>query len=597
MYNKTISAPPFCADIFVSGSERGQLVAERVASHDQIYILQETPESTDCKLQYRKFILEQLRGTSMGSDNVDKLVEKFVRLAQNLESTKAIALPFQDRDNILATKWPHKAQEIHYPKRVLLNPTELLFCEQIEASLLHPLVIALLAYQMGGAVNAANTLYSRQWQSSKAPEPELARFYSEGDTKSIADDHRVTLVWEERGGRSTAVSGDHHIFTENQAKPQPLTPLSWMGEDSTTSPMIIVYDYRSTELWYEYQDAEKIRISFGLDFHVNTITDADLHLLNSASQDGRDLGELTLTQLITEFPLPDYTFHFARLLFDTGPREMMLSALESLEVSHQDPSPQPESSRGHIYQRFQQWDADNLANIPDFLRELPFGYPVSGVYETPADFIDCLSYRMQQDIHFFIGMDLMPQTVADNQRETARKVIRDQTGKKICQKLAAYVQSLTMDCYGCGSLLSTAQLQAIAEKIEITYLDLTSRGYADGSFILVSFSSLSSKLGRALNSTKEIDITPEARVMDQDLQIFRTRCLYLFWCADFLVRYLSKLREGPCMINRLTPEEMSYIWPETMHMAEQLLRNWVAWGLFVETLPTGGFTVGVTPKA
>jgi hypothetical protein len=194
-------------------------------------------------------------------------------------------------------------------------------------------------------------------------------------------------------------------------------------------------------------------------------------------------------------------------------------------------------------------------------------------------------------------MDLMPQTVADDQRETARKIIRDQTGEKIYQKLATYMQSLTMDRYGCGSLLSTAQLQAIAEKIEITYLDLTSRGYADGSFILVSFSSLSSALGRALNSTKEIEVTPEARVTDEDLQIFRTRCLYLFWCADFLARYLSRPREGPCMVNRLTPEEMSYIWPETMYMAEQLLRNWVAWGLFVETLPTGGFTVGVTPEA
>jgi hypothetical protein len=597
MYNEATFPSAFCADILVSDGERGQLVAERVASHDQTYVLQETSGSTDCKLQYRQFILDRLRGTAVGSDNTDKLVEKFVRLAQNLEFSKAIALPFQDRDNILATKWPHKAQDIHCSKRVLLNPTELLSCEQIEVSLLHPLVIALLAYQMGGAVNAANTLYLRQWKSSKVPKAELAHFYSEGDTKSIADDHRVTLVWEERAGRATAVSGDHHIFTENQAKPRPLEPLSWMGEDSTTSPMIIMYDHRSTELWYEYQGAKTVRISFGLDFHMNTITDADLHLLNCASHDGCDLGELTLTQLITEFPLLDYASHFTRLLFDMGRRGMILSALESLEVSHLDSSPQPESSTSQIYQRFQQWDADNLANIPDFLRGLPFNYPVSGVYETPADFIDCLSYRMQQDVHFFIGMDLVPQTVADNQREAARKVVRDQIGKKICQKLAMYMQSLTMDRYGCGNLLSTAQLQAIAEKMEITYLDLTSRGYADGSFILVSFSSLSSALGRAFNRPKEIDVTPEARVTDEDLQIFRTRCLYLFWCADFLVRYLSKPREGPCMVNRLTLEEMSYILPETMYMAEQLLRNWVAWGLFVETLPTGGFTVGVTPEA
>jgi hypothetical protein len=597
MYDGMVFSQPFCAEILVPADERGQLVIERVASHDQIYILHEAPQTNNCKLRYRQTIVDLLRSTPTGSDNIGQLMEKFVRLAESLESTKAIALPFRDRDNTLATKWSDKIKSINSSKPALMDPTELLQCKQIEACLLHPLVIALLAYQMGGAINAANTLHSHQWKSAEGSVPELAHFYAEGDTKNIVDDHRITLVWEERGGRSTAVPGKHHIFTENQAKPQPLTPFLWIGEDGSACPMVIVYDSRNTALWYECQDTEAVRINIGLDFHVNTITDTELDLLSGVSQGARGPNELTLTRLITGFPMcQNYTWHFNRLLFDTSSCEMILLALESLEVPHGDPSSPPEPSKSQLYQRFECWDADNLAHIPDFIREFPFNYPVSGVYETPASFINSLSYRMQQDAHFFIGVDLMPQTVADTEREHARKVIRGHTEEKTSQKLAMYMQSLTIDQYDRGSLLPPAQLQAFAGRIKATYLDLAARGYTDGSFMLVSLSSLSSALGRALNGPKEIDVTPKVRVTDEDLQIFRTRCLYLFWCADCLVRYLAKLREGPFMINRLTQEEMSYIWPETLHMTELLLRNWVAWGLFVETLPTGGFTVVITAK-
>ena len=599
MYDDVVSPQPFCAEISGPAAERGQLVIERVASHDQTYILHQAYQNTDCKLRYRQTITDLLRSTLIESDKVEQLVEKFIRLAESLESTKAIALPFHDHGNVLATKLSDKVRTIDPPDYALLDPAELLPCKPIETSLVHPLIIALLAYQMGGAISAANTLRSRQWKSSEGSEPGLAHFYAEGDTKSIADDHRVTLVWEERGGRSTAVSGKHHIFTENQANPQPLTPISWTGEDGAASPMVIVYDHRNTALWYECQDADAVQMTVSLDFHVNTITDTELHLLGEVSQDGNDLDDISLTQLVTGFPMQnDYTGRFNRLLFDTSSREMIVAALESLEVSHRDPPPLPEASNSKLYQRFQCWDADNLAHIPDFIRELSFDYPVSGVYATPASFMHSLSHRMQQDIHAFIGMDMMPQeSVVDEQREQARKVIRDQSEEKISEKLASYMHLLTTGQYDHGSLLSPAQLQEFAEQIATTYLDLTARGYIGGSFVLVSFSSLSCALGRALNGPKQIDITPEVRVTDEDLQVFRTRCLYLFWCAEYLLRYLAKPQEGPFMISCLTREETSYIWPETLQMVMLLLRNWIAWGLFVETLPTGGFTVRMKAEA
>jgi hypothetical protein len=319
-------------------------------------------------------------------------------------------------------------------------------------------------------------------------------------------------------------------------------------------------------------------------------------MLSDGSQSEPIADELTLNQLITGFPTRNYTYHFNRLLFDANSRDMILSTLEALGVPEPDSSPNPTLynptlSQNQLRQRFQDWNAENLAHTPDSLRGLPNNYPVHRVYETPVSFVESLGFSMFQDIHSPIGMNLVPQTVIDEQREEARKRIRDQSQESINQKLATYMQPLTIYGYDSRCLLPTAQLQAFAEKLQTMYLDLTARGYTAGSSMLLTLSSLSSALGKALNGPKEIEVTPEPRVTEEDLQIYRTRSLYLFWCADCLMRYLVKLREGEFMINRLTEEEWIHLRHETVHMAELLLRNWVAWTLFMDTLPAGGFTV------
>lgn len=153
------------------------------------------------------------------------------------------------------------------------------------------------------------------------------------------------------------------------------------------------------------------------------------------------------------------------------------------------------------------------------------------------------------------------------------------------------MQALTRAPYVGGSLLPTAQLQIFSTMIETMCLDLFACGYTDSSFVLFSMSCLSSALGKALNGSKEVDVAPKLVVTRKDLQLFRTRCLYLFWCADYLLRYLMNPQEGKLMISHMSREEFFHIWTGTVKMVELLLRNWVAWGLFVENMPTGGSTV------
>jgi hypothetical protein len=100
--------PPqgFRVGISVPDSERCRLVAERVAYHSQTGVLHAAAsKETQYKLQYQRVFLDLLRGTHKGPDTVTGLVEKFVRLAESLRISHAIAVPFRDDDNVLATKW------------------------------------------------------------------------------------------------------------------------------------------------------------------------------------------------------------------------------------------------------------------------------------------------------------------------------------------------------------------------------------------------------------------------------------------------------------------------------------------------------------
>jgi hypothetical protein len=142
-------------------------------------------------------------------------------------------------------------------------------------------------------------------------------------------------------------------------------------------------------------------------------------------------------------------------------------------------------------------------------------------------------------------------------------------------------------------LVSTANLQKYAKMLEQRCLELIGIGFTDDAHRLPSMAALVCAVGNAIHGLKEVQVVTDPWIEESDLQVYRTRCLYLFWCADWLVCYLVKPVAGPFMAideDRAIAGARN-LGKEVRQIATVLLRNWVAWGLFVEGLPQGGFFV------
>lgn len=79
-------------------------------------------------------------------------------------------------------------------------------------TLLRPLTVALLAYRLGGAVNAADAPYQSERVPNRNSAADAANFYSEGGSRDVFNKYRVTSVWKMHGNRVTEPSGSHNIF-------------------------------------------------------------------------------------------------------------------------------------------------------------------------------------------------------------------------------------------------------------------------------------------------------------------------------------------------------------------------------------------------
>jgi hypothetical protein len=84
--------------------------------------------------------------------------------------------------------------------------------------------------------------------------------------------------------------------------------------------------------------------------------------------------------------------------------------------------------------------------------------------------------------------------------------------------------------------------------LEQRCLELIGVGFVDDGGHLPSIAALAAAFGEAMNGLKQIQLELEPWVEGADLQVFRTRCLYLFWCAEWLVCYLVKPTPGPYMM-------------------------------------------------
>jgi hypothetical protein len=571
---------PFRAKISVPEQSRGTIVTQRIACRRRTHILAERFEDAHLlarRRQYRLAILKKLASAceDMAKEaySAQKLVPKFTALATILEDSKVLAFPLGMKEHLDND-----------------GSTEL-DSNFVRENLLRPLSVALLAFQLGGPVNAAFTFRKHEWRMPANSMVETPHHHMEGDTGDIFDGLRVTTVWEAQDdGTISAPSGTHNVFLTGDATAQPLRPLESTTNPGPSTPLLIMYDSQNAALSYYCQDSKAVRKSITLDFHVNTIADDALQLLSTHTKE-TDLGKRSLADLVAEFPVANYATHFHRLLFSTDSMDAILTDLSTLNIPLR-PPPQ-EGGKGLLRDRFEAYKKDNLAHLPAAIKVMHAEIPIVDSYISHASFLARVCNKARRDVHLPIGADLFPQTSIDEHMELARRMIRDSPEQQVCARLMKYEGVLTQRAFTAEDLISTSDIQRCAKVLELCCLELIGVGFVDKEGFLASAPALLFALGNAMNGLKEVEVVPEPWIDDDDLQIYRTRCLYLFWLADWLLCYLLRPEEGQFMLIQLEEAEASIRRSSirVLEIARSLLRNWVAWGMFTEGFPRRGFYV------
>jgi hypothetical protein len=385
------------------------------------------------------------------------------------------------------------------------------------------------------------------------------------------------------------LSGQHHLFLSGDATPQKIIAATSTGGANASNPTTILYDTKNASLVYDCQEAAVIRHSISLDFHLHITPKDELSRLSELRADLSQAEGMELIELLTSCPEEGYEMHFQRLLCNPKSLAAMVQMLSRIDP----PAPCPCStpSNAAFLKRVDDYKRDNVASIPPETLNFEHDIQVSGIYTTPMVFLQNLTSKACRDVHLPLGWNLFPYETTDDTREVARKYFRDMSEKSVGMRIGAYMSTLMKTPYSPQDLLSTAQLQELAEQIGHASLELITLGYVSIADVLPCIPSFVQALGRALNGPKEAQGRSESWFDESGLHLYRTRCLYLFWCVEFLVDYLGKPIEGPFMMMRMRKADIASIRGQVESLARMLLRNWVAWGLFVEGLPKGGFRV------
>ncbi|CAA9959022.1 hypothetical protein PTMSG1_02550 [Pyrenophora teres f. maculata] len=589
---------PFHAAIYVPADIRGYIVTDRVACRRHTRVLAEAPKDvrvTARREKYQRNMMNVLLAAcadvgAFSQKHAVELVQKFVAIAQMLERSKAVGFllgavePANEavENDLVADAYPSPVE--HPGERTCCTPNS------AHEYLLHPLLVALLAFQLGGPVNAAFTTHELEWKLPDDTTSDMPTFYSEGDTGDLFHEFRITRVWETYEGRTVGPSGNHSVFMTGEATPQPLLDLSAHGEGTSSSPVTILYDPRHAALYYDCQDSAAVRRGVSLDFHLNTLTDDILRLLSPPSSETSS-GKLTLSKLVTEFPILNYTSHFHDLLFNSDSLVAMLTKLSTITIPPR--SNLSGDSQRLREERFEAYKNDNWAHLPQEVKLMESDICLEGTYPTPMNFLNSVTLKARRDVHLPIGMDLFPHTLIAENMEWARKFIRDMSKDTISKRLSCYAHSLVETAYCTKDLISTPNMREVARLFEVSCLELTAFGFVGESLQLLSMAALVHALGVAIDGLKEVQLSTEPWIEETDLQIYRTRCLYFFWCVDLFVCFLEKPVMGPFTTIGVetAKSKIEDIKKEVYPLAKRLLRNWVAWSLFVDSLPEGGFCV------
>ncbi|KAH7082278.1 hypothetical protein FB567DRAFT_581670 [Paraphoma chrysanthemicola] len=582
----------FRAELVVPQNEGCQIITDRIASRSKTRSVSDRPsaQAAERKSAYRNTVLKVLQQACTESEHANTLVDRFSNLAASLERTRGLVLPTEcsgyHGEHDTQMRSVHGESHAHGGRLRAGSQGS----EWLRTTLTDPLNIALLSFHMGGPIKATSpAYYSHQWKLPRLPASLENTIHTEGDIGDVFDDHRLTLVYETREGGLSGVSGTHHLFWSGDASPQELDPAIVNAKRSVQSPVVIIYDSRNAALVYECQDPEATRCSISLDFHLNSLACDFLHVLEDTKHDQTALSRLTLGDLLTTYAVPDYDERFHRLLFSPDSLGSIIKQLKDIEVEQ--PKVLQSPARPAFEHRIDAYKRENQSKIPPSILGMATDVRISGCHSSAAMFFDQVSLKARRDVHLPIGWDLLPQDFGDDSREWARKQLRNHMGERLLQRLAEYLPALTKKSHTPLDLISTQQLQSLANSVHERCLELVCDGYVDSLSMLPSVASFAFALGTAVNGTKEIEANAEPWVDEVDCQIFRTRCLYLFLCADWLVDYLGKPIKGPFMLSSRNKKMIAKARGEAGIIARLLLRNWVAWALFVEGLPNGGFWV------
>jgi hypothetical protein len=587
---------PFRAGFSVQTHECGKLITDRIACRDATKVVKETQDEA-AKKQYRDNLAQDLHKAFAKKGGSTALINKFLVLAHTLEHSQAIGLPTDQASNLRgqgtgADDWLAATQNVFADGSKLLDRSSpLLRHIATRAGITHPLIIALLAFRLGGPVNAANTTYAHQWKLPEQSQSAMhaQNFNMEGDRSDFFDEHRVTLVWQEREGQSEQLSGNHSVFRSGEANTwQPLTMASLREELEAGVGLTIVYDARNAALVYECQEEKVARRSINLDFHLHTTPEDMLALHSISGHDGPPSAGSTFFDLLTKAPTPNYRINFDHHLYHPVRIQAIMQMLSKVDV----PAPPPRwSSHAKLIQRIQAYRQENQSHIPPAVIRMEQDVRASGTYYSLPEFLERVAMKARRDVHLPIGCDLFPYDPIDDTREFMRKYFRDMSDHMVSKRLTEYTTTLIPASYSPQDLLSTAQLQSLAEETETKAHELTANGYVSTDNRLASIPFFVRALSKSLNGKKELEVSADPSFDATDFHIYRTKCLYLFWCADFVVDYLGRPLEGQFMIARLDNGRASVLRNRAEFVARCLLRNWVAWGTFVEGLPAGKFTV------
>lgn len=447
--------------------------------------------------------------------------------------------------------------------------------------LFHPLLIALLAYRLGGAINAALTTQARQWKLPEQSQSEdgLEDFHMEGNEDDIFSGHRMALVLEEQDGKTRGVSGTHHVFRGSEGlQSQILQTIGHLDEGKAVPPTTMIYDAKNATIMYQCLGKDAVRHSISLDFSLVAPED-EIDLVST--RDEVVHLELTLGGLLLDFPIPSYYRYFHKLLFEDDPSHAIVRKLCSLKIPELTGSvPQNEDT---LLKRCELYSQDNTAMIPPDILHLADEISLLRGHNFSASYRNALILKARRDVHLTLGADLIPQDAIEDNRECARKYIRDMPGVKVENRLERYAQDLRNKSHSYEDLIPTKILQSMATTIELGAVEASANGFIDETCVLISLPSFVVALGQALNWRKAAQMEAKPQIDKLDFQIYRTRCLYLFWCADWLLEYLRTAKQGLCPIE-VEAVYMAYVRKTLKLMASKLLRNWVAWGMFVEKI-------------